>query len=107
MLSRPSVTLVSDRLLHREPTFLSALKARGYRVVERRRDMRYSLYVRPLPLWLLHKAGHGLSNRRYDVLSWLVDRRLLSFAHSPAVYPRLRDYRPWPFKGWKEEDFNG
>ncbi len=103
LLELPPVTLISDRMFRRVPSFNERLSACGYRAVERRPDMRGDLYVRPLPLWLLHKVGHGLSNRRYDALHWLVQHGLLTFAHSPAVYPRLRDYRPWPLKGWQDE----
>ena len=89
------VSLISDRWLRRtDPTGALALKQWGYRFIEREVRSFSSLYVRPLPLWLLHKAGHNICWWLLSMLDWLFRKGLVSLACFENVEARWRDIRP-------------
>ena len=89
----PPVTLVSDRALREYHVLTAALKGWGYRFVEKQHDVRMSLWVRPLSLWLLHKYGHGVFEDWYHSLGWLYRRGVFHVVTPYGLMPRWRDVR--------------
>lgn len=96
--SKPLVTLVPDRVL-REELAVRLLSYHGYRVVDRVPECMAWRYVRPLPLWLLHKAGHALYIGFWQACGWLYRRGILRLACAEGERARIWDFRLWPFKG--------
>ena len=66
----------------------------GYRPVERIPAHRSTLFVRPLPLWLLHKFGHGVYGDFWRAFDWLYHHHIINVTTAEGVVARLRDIRP-------------
>ncbi len=100
LMQGPPVTLVADLMVRRHPELVpAALKQWGYRPMERRPEMRATQYVRPLPLWMSHKAGHGLYLGYWNTLRWLFQQRVIRIASPKHTMVRFRDLRPWFMAG--------
>ena len=94
LIKGPPVILVDDRLFRAYDILPLVLKRWGYRHVARRAECRADLYVRPLPLWVIHVVLQFVYLRFLYALHWLYQNHLIRFA-CPEGYPaRLRDIRP-------------
>ena len=66
----------------------------GYRFVERLPSLRASQYVRPLPLWLLHRAGIFLLRTYWGILDRFYRAGIIHFVKDEGVMVTWRDIRP-------------
>ena len=95
-LPAPNVIVVSDKTCSQLEDWLfdGILRRQGYRFVERLPSLRASQYVRPLPLWLLHRAGVFLIRMYWGALNRLYRAGLIHFAKDEGVIATWRDIRP-------------
>ena len=69
------------------------LRRGGYRFVERLPALRASRYVRPLPLWFLHRTGLFLLTMYWGILDRLYHVGIIHFAKDEGVVVTWRDIR--------------
>ena len=93
----PLVITLTDRVMAHMGEYLPSLASLGYRSVERDHYLRINRYVRPLPLWLCHRAGVAAHRFYRQSVGWLYDHSLISLACDEDMIWRFRDIRPWPF----------
>ena len=99
----PPVIIVTDRFIHTHARLFEGLVRQwGYRQTERYPLIRGSIFVRPLPLWLLHRLGITLYRRFWGTIQWLYDHHIVRFACTEGQRVRLIDIRPWPFKDHRD-----
>ena len=94
---RPHVIIVTQLAFSRWRPAVYQLPYLGYRLVEREPYLHATRYVRPLPLWLCHRAGVAALNSYRKSIVWLYDRGLIGLACDVGAIWRFRDIRPWPF----------
>lgn len=94
ILTGPPVILVSARAA-RVQAMEPGLRACGYRFVEKEMDTLASRWVRPLPLWAVHKAYVAFDRWRWVSLRWLYNRGLLSAATDYFAPVHWYEYRPF------------
>ena len=76
LIKGPPVILVDDLLFRAYDILPLVLKRWGYRHVARRAECRADLYVRPLPLWVIHVVLQFVYLRFLYALHWFYQHQV-------------------------------